>query len=554
MRIGNARIDFDGNLIDGFDGPSIVEPKVMQLLKVLAEKPNTVFSREELITAVWGVDFGGDERLSRAISLLRKALGDKRGHYKYIETISRRGYRLIAEVAPETPGVLSPPDINQVETTPPSILAPPKLSPKSKSKSVKGLTAALSLAVTITLGLIIFILSRGPIPLETLSVGEELTAGFEKIHNFGHVDAVEEAQSHFQSVLKREPENATAHAGLALAYIREFTSAESDPALIKNAKSSALRALKHNEHLALSYIAMAWAAEFDNERANALQYLERADSLDEDNPLTLESRFRLLGSSGDLDGAEALIIRSISLYPDNALFQSNAAKLYVYNNDLPKAERYSKRAIELDPENPWFYASAAQILHLQNKTSEAVKIVQNGLERSESAALYNNLGTYLFFDGNYELAASAFEKTLRLDGNTHDPQFWANLGDAYRWTNGKQDKANQNYKRAVQIWKESLKSRPEDVDLRTRIALYEAKMSSGERPTPLLRQVLSQPELSAIQYYRALVTAEIWGDRDLSLGLLQRAIDGGYPLKEIQNDPELRALRQDQGYHLIVSE
>ena len=327
MRIGNARIDFDGNLIDGVDGPSIVEPKVMQLLKVLAEKPNTVFSREELITAVWGVDFGGDERLSRAISLLRKALGDKRGDYKYIETISRRGYRLIAEVAPETPDVLPPSNTKQIAATPLSIPSPPKLAPKSKSTSVKGLMAALSLAVTVTLGLVIFILSRGPIPLETLSVGEELTAGFEKIHNFGHVDAVEEAQSDFQSVLKMEPENATAHAGLALAYIREFTSAESDPALIKNAKSSALRALKHNEHLALSYIAMAWAAEFDNERANALQYLERADSLDEDNPLTLESRFRLLGSSGDLDGAEALIIRSISLHPDNALFQSNAAKL-----------------------------------------------------------------------------------------------------------------------------------------------------------------------------------------------------------------------------------
>ena len=562
MRIGNARIDFDGNIIDGIHGQSIVEPKVMNLLQVLAEKPNTVFSREELITAVWGVDFGGDERLSRAISLLRKALGETKGERKYIETISRRGYRLIADVLPNEPTVA--PEVSTGDVQPETELkskTPASEEDKvisvqkpSNPLSVRSLTAALSIAVSTAIALIIFIFLRAPLSPHTLSISNELTAGFAKIHYFGHANAPKKAQGHFKSVLEREPENAAAHAGLSLAYIREYTSAESDPALIKNAKVSALQALKHNEHLALSYIAMAWAAEFEGERPRALQYLEQADSLDENDELILESRFRLLLAERNIEGAESLIEKSISLYPANALFRSNSAQLSFFKRDLVSAETSSRKAVELDPENPWFHSSLAQLLHLQNRTPEAIKAIQNGLETNESAMLYNNLGTYLFFDGNYELAASAFEKTLRLDGNTHNALFWANVGDAYRWVNGKEALADRNFKRALQIWKEGLVKSPKDFDLRTRIALYEAKMKVGPVPKTLLLEIGDADSLTASQYYRSVVTAEIWKERKLALELLSKAVEAGYPLSEIKNDPELSALREDQGYHLIMSE
>ena len=54
-----------------------------------------VVTREELIATVWG-DAGSDERLTRAISLLRKALDDDTASPRFIETISKRGYRLAA--------------------------------------------------------------------------------------------------------------------------------------------------------------------------------------------------------------------------------------------------------------------------------------------------------------------------------------------------------------------------------------------------------------------------------------------------------------------------
>ena len=102
MRIGQANIDFDALTIHGPEGQFSMESKVMRVLEVLVENAGQVLTRSDLIEAVWGVEYGGDERLSRAISLLRKALGDSRSKAEYIETIPRRGYRFIAKVETET--------------------------------------------------------------------------------------------------------------------------------------------------------------------------------------------------------------------------------------------------------------------------------------------------------------------------------------------------------------------------------------------------------------------------------------------------------------------
>jgi len=83
------------NIIAGPQGEVSIEPKIMQVLCVMASEPGRVFGRSELIDRVWGTEYGADESLTRAISLLRKALGDTRGQPAIIETIAKRGYRLL---------------------------------------------------------------------------------------------------------------------------------------------------------------------------------------------------------------------------------------------------------------------------------------------------------------------------------------------------------------------------------------------------------------------------------------------------------------------------
>jgi TolB-like protein/Flp pilus assembly protein TadD len=104
IRLGSADVNFDTLTIDREGHAHPVEPKVMDVLHLMSQNAGSVLTRDELIEGVWGAEYGGDERLSRAISLLRKALGEKRGSGEFIQTVPKRGYRLVAPVSqrPET--------------------------------------------------------------------------------------------------------------------------------------------------------------------------------------------------------------------------------------------------------------------------------------------------------------------------------------------------------------------------------------------------------------------------------------------------------------------
>jgi len=77
-----------------------VEPRLIRLLECLAETPGHVVSRDTLLSTVWPEGYASDEGLTKAISALRQALGDTARDARMIETISKRGYRLVPPVEP----------------------------------------------------------------------------------------------------------------------------------------------------------------------------------------------------------------------------------------------------------------------------------------------------------------------------------------------------------------------------------------------------------------------------------------------------------------------
>lgn len=81
-----------------------LEPLHMDVLVFLARHPGEVLSRDEILSGVWGEKIVADAVLSRAVGELRKALGDDAQEPRYIETIPRRGYRLVAPVRLEADG------------------------------------------------------------------------------------------------------------------------------------------------------------------------------------------------------------------------------------------------------------------------------------------------------------------------------------------------------------------------------------------------------------------------------------------------------------------
>src|SRR5262249_8083451 len=99
LKVGSWIVDPSLNSMS-FEGKTVrLEPKVMEVLLCLADHPDETLSKEQLFQAVWPNIGVTEDVLKRCIAGLRRAFADDARNPHIIETISKRGYRLLAPVS-----------------------------------------------------------------------------------------------------------------------------------------------------------------------------------------------------------------------------------------------------------------------------------------------------------------------------------------------------------------------------------------------------------------------------------------------------------------------
>src|SRR5690606_10067565 len=102
IRIGNWIATPSLNLLES-DGRSVrIEPRAMDVLVLLAGRAGEVISTRELLASVWTGVVVGDGSVYLAINQLRSVLDAPGADASHIETVRKRGYRLVVPVAPAT--------------------------------------------------------------------------------------------------------------------------------------------------------------------------------------------------------------------------------------------------------------------------------------------------------------------------------------------------------------------------------------------------------------------------------------------------------------------
>lgn len=141
------------------------------------------------------------------------------------------------------------------------------------------------------------------------------------------------------------------------------------------------------------------------------------------------------------------------------------------------------------------------------------------------------------------------EKAVELGANNH--RLWANLGDAYRYTKGNEQKAAEAYARAIQLARKELEGKPGDPDLLSRIALYLVK--SGDKRQGLAEAAaLEGVDKKAVVLARLVLAYELAGDRARALQAMEGALKKGHSMEEFGRDPDLLELRKDPRYHKLA--
>ena len=102
-RFAACSLDTDRHVFERAGQVVHIEPQVFDLLHLLVRSAGDLVTHDTLIASVWQGLIVSDASISARINAARKAVGDSGKAQKTIETVARRGFRLIAPVEVEAP-------------------------------------------------------------------------------------------------------------------------------------------------------------------------------------------------------------------------------------------------------------------------------------------------------------------------------------------------------------------------------------------------------------------------------------------------------------------
>jgi serine/threonine protein kinase/Flp pilus assembly protein TadD len=346
-----------------------------------------------------------------------------------------------------------------------------------------------------------------------------------------------------------DPQSAASYAALGEAY-ESKNIFNPDQQWTKLASEYANKAVGLDNYLAAGHVSLGLVKMSAGDSAEAEKQFRTAADLDPKSAAPHRDLGLLYNKTGKADQSTEELKRAVQLDP-------NDWKTYMAMGlDSFQAGRFQEAAsawemaLKLEPDNVPVLRNLGAVYHSMGRDDDAVAALQHALEIKPDSDVYSNLGTVLFYQGRYDRAVPAFEKAVDLGANDYDN--WGNLGDSYRWSSSKQDKAKPAYEHAIQLAREEIAKNPNQMMLRVNLAAYLAKVGDKDNALKELKSVDQAHDTNPSDLYTFAVVYELCGKRDQALDALLAAVKAGQDLNDIKNEPEFVSLRADPRYHLQI--
>ncbi|HZU26230.1 MAG TPA: winged helix-turn-helix domain-containing protein [Bryobacteraceae bacterium] len=287
-----------------------IQNKPFELLRALLESPNDLVPRDELYKRLWaGVNADYRRGLDTAVKKLRRALGDSERDPKYIETLPRRGYRLIARVHPAEADSAA---------TPPAMTAYP----------------------------------RPPAEVAADSPANRFYLQGYHCWNKRTPAAIRNALSFFEKARDLEPGNSRFWTAIAHAFIMIACHGIMRPVeAVANAREAAAHALSLNPAEVLAILLVAWTrGAFDYDLPPAAEALERRIAAEPQDIWPTAAAAFILIALGRFTDARARLEAAHTLDPVSPTLYALRGYTSYFAGDLAEAERHGRAAIQRDPE------------------------------------------------------------------------------------------------------------------------------------------------------------------------------------------------------------
>ena len=207
---------------------------------------------------------------------------------------------------------------------------------------------------------------------------------------------------------------------------------------------------------------------------------------------------------------------------------------------LDEAAAMFTRVTELVPDGSDGFSNLGAVRLVQGRYPDAIHFLQTSLGLNPDAHGYVNLGAAYYFMGRYEDAAAAYKEADRLSPNTYDIP--GNIGEALYWVPGKRTAATPYFRRALNAASNALTVNPQDATALAASAWYAAMLGQQKLARSTAGMAAKLPSRDQNVGVTLAKTYMQLDQRDEAIRFLQQAVQQGYSLNDLRNDPALASL------------
>lgn len=342
-----------------------------------------------------------------------------------------------------------------------------------------------------------------------------------------------------------DPTFAMPQAALADAYIRRFNLTKKREWLAK-ADQMAHQSLNLDSNQAYIHLVLGRINRATGEFDQSISEIQQAIAMDPRNMAAYTNLAMAYADAGRPSDAEKTYLESIRIRPGYWPAYSDLGVFYELRGEYAKALEPLSMAVKLAPNYAEGHDALGSLLYYLERFDEALAEFNKAIALQPSALAYSNRGGIFALRGDYVAARNDDNSALQLDKS--NPNIWGNLGVAEGQIPGRETQSLEAFKQAVAVGREQLAVNPKNADLLARMAYFLGKISACEEARTSIGQAWKLAPDKADVIFESAKVAESCHDRESALKYLSASIKNGYPISEIQTDPDLVELRRTKAY------
>jgi tetratricopeptide (TPR) repeat protein len=256
---------------------------------------------------------------------------------------------------------------------------------------------------------------------------------------------------------------------------------------------------------------------------------------------------------GQPESEEEFWSEMIEVDPEYWLAYTHRSEFHLEHGRYDKALEDAQEAVELGANNPGVYLTLWNVQHDMGRHGEALQTLQRGLEVApEEFSLWGNLGLSYFQLRRFDEAIEAFGRTASL--NPSEYRSYGHMGRAYYWSPGRREESRSHLQKAVEMGQQRLEADPTRSDVRLMLSWYQAMLGEEEASRQTLVTALDQRPNNSHYLYIAGVVTTLLGDTATALDYLEKAVELGWGISELQTSVEFDSLREEPRFQELLKE